>query len=129
MTRSMVTGRFAGDVVLLVVLASVVVLSVPRLRVYYNVTVVDVTVQRIGPDGRREQLNTPEQFAHFERGYTRGDRVPETVERAIDRYMAGLGAEAEAAGTRYEWTVRYSHNSTKLDRQHLVVREVGHAPQ
>ena len=87
---------------------------------------VDVAVERVMPDGQRQQLPTPAAFQHFEWGYTQVEHVPQRVERAIGRHMRDM-SEDDPPGTRYEWTVNYAHNSMTLDRQHVVVREVPHA--
>jgi len=104
-------------------IAALMVLCGHRLRVYHNVTVVEVTVLRILPDGTRQAVATPAPFERFESGYAPGHEVPQRIERAIERYMDDL-QQHDPPGTRYEWTVLYSADSTKLDRRHVVVREV-----
>ena len=54
-----VTASPARDLVIFMALFAVMLLLSERLRVYYAVTVVDVTVARILPNGRLETLPTP----------------------------------------------------------------------
>jgi hypothetical protein len=120
-----VTASRQADLVLLILLAGAMLFLAPRLRVYYFVTVVDVTMERILPDGRRESLPTPVTFEHIGQGYTSLSQVVPQVEGRVDLFMATLPPEsAGPAGTRYEWTVRYARNSMTLDRSALIVREV-----
>jgi hypothetical protein len=98
-----------------------------RLRVYYAVTVVDVTVARILPNGRLETLPTPRVLARPGGGYWSPARVVDLVKPQIDSYMRSSAWSAEAPGTRLVWTVRWARNSTHLDDEYQYIWEAGDA--
>jgi hypothetical protein len=103
-------------------LATVLVLGTsPFLAVYHRVTVMELRLVRLEPDGRRIPMPTPAW------GRGKGGRpaawpsAPRaalgTVERRMQRLIREDPAMAAAApGTRVELTVRYSENGTGLDR-------------
>jgi hypothetical protein len=106
-------------------------LCAPELRVYYQVTVVEVSVERVTPDGQRIELPTPPRFAQPGYGYWRGDVLMSRLEPRIRDYMRSSHWAREAQpGTRFVWTVRWSENSTRLDQVDRIVWEApdGDAP-
>lgn len=100
----------------------------PRLRVYYRVTVVDVSVERIDLDGTRHALATPGPLQRLGHGYWRSDEVEHGARKRIDRLMRDARFLRDAPpGTRFQWLVRWSENSARLDQRALIVRRVGDA--
>ena len=122
-----VTASPARDLVIFMALFAVMLLLSERLRVYYAVTVVDVTVARILPNGRLETLPTPLVFARPGEGYWRPEKVVDLVKPQIENYMRSSTWSSEAVGTRFEWTIRWARNSTRLDRQYRYVWKAGDA--
>lgn len=121
----LVTGSRRRDLLLLFSILSLMLLLSPRLRVYYQVTVVDVSVERISPDGRAVALATPRSLSHPGNGYWRGDSLMSRLEPRIRRYMERSDWSHDAtAGTRFVWTVRWSDDSTRLDQMERIVWEV-----
>lgn len=123
---SYVTGSRLGDLVVCGLLFVFVMVSAPALRVYYRVTVIDLTVVRIDPDGTRSPLPTPERVWDQRRRGRLAHQPPSTMlrllEQAIHRFVReDPSMAAVAAGTRFEWTVRYSENTPRLDRQAVIV--------
>ena len=98
----------------------------PNLRVYYRVTVVDLTVEQVDPDGTRRPMRPPETvWGPAPRGRLARQepaRMLRTLERSIDRFMReDPAAAALRPGIRLEWIVRYSENSPRLDRRAVIV--------
>src|SRR5207249_4422337 len=117
-----VTASPARDLVIFMALFAVMLLLSERLRVYYAVTVVDVTVARILPNGREETLPTPGVFARPGGGFWSPEKVVDLVKPQIENYMRSSAWSSEAAaGTRFEWTTRWARNSTRLDQQYRYI--------
>jgi hypothetical protein len=112
------------------VLLIVMVLLAQRLIVYHDVTVVDVVVTRVGPDGHRHVLATPAKFARPGSGTLAPESVADTLRPAIDAHMRGSQWARDAPpGTRFEWTIRWSRDSVRLDHEHRHVWEVPAGPR
>ncbi|HTL28004.1 MAG TPA: hypothetical protein VL282_02235, partial [Tepidisphaeraceae bacterium] len=102
-----ITGSRAVDLTIFLVMLGLMLAAAPRLRVYFQVTMVDVSVMRIAPDGSQLELATPTPFKHVGDGYWRGDVLMERLRPQIDSYMrTSQWMRDAAAGTRFEWTVR-----------------------
>jgi hypothetical protein len=92
-----------------------------RLIVYHAVTLVDVQLVRIAPDGTRASLSTPPALR------SRGGLLPPRalltrLRGAIRGYMRDAAPLASApVGTRYEWVVYYDSNTMTLGRRHTIV--------
>jgi hypothetical protein len=120
-----VSGSRRLDLLAFLLLACLVVgLSHWRMRVYHQITVWEVSLTRVAPDGTRHDLASPE---HLRRSSAAGN-VPSqalaSLEHGIRLYMQGGPATQHAdAGDRFEWRIRYSYNSTVLDQQRLLVFE------
>jgi hypothetical protein len=121
-----VSGSHRLDLLAFVLLACLVLaLSYGRLRVYYQVTVWDVTLTRVASDGRREALPTPERFRRSFLATEAPESAIAGLERAIGSYVrSGELSPSGPQGARYEWLIRYSHNNVSLDQQRLFVFDV-----
>jgi hypothetical protein len=122
-----VTGSRRLDLVLLAALAAVLLGSLPRLRVYYAVTLTEVHVVHVAPDGVRRELRTPEPFRQPRPGRMPPPALLAALEREIRAFMAGPEGRALAPGGRVDWIIRWAYNSTRLDRQETLSFEVGDA--
>jgi len=117
-----VTGRRHADW-LLCLLGAILITAAgaARLRVYYQVTVFEVSLERVSATGTRESVPLPDEFRRADAAAPPAVLL-NRLERQIDAYMAedppALGAEP---GARFEWTIRYSHNSGALDQQRVIV--------
>ena len=119
-----VTGSRRLDVGLFIFILLLIVLQSPRLRVYFGTTVVEVSIEEIQPNGARRPLNTPDTFMRLGAGYWKGDSLVERLTPLISAHMEQSDWVREAPpGTRYEWTVRSSEDSMKLDRVDRIVWE------
>jgi len=99
-----------------------------RLRVYYQVIVAEVTVEEIAPGGGRRALPTPSEFDHPGNGYWPGESLLPRLSPKIQAYMNGSEwAQRAEPGTRFEWTIRWANNSTRLDHVDRLVWEVPNA--
>jgi hypothetical protein len=118
---SPITGSRACDLLIALAILATMLLLTPRLRVYFNVTVVDVSLAQIAPDGRHISIPTPAEFEHIGDGYWPGDTLVSKLKPKIDTYMVrSTQANPVPAGTRFEWTVRWSENSRRLDHADLI---------
>jgi hypothetical protein len=93
-----------------------------RLRVYFQITVVEVSVTRFTPNGVKDVLPTPMQFRRMPIALSPPSNVLDLLDRRIRSYMhsSSLLSKAEP-GTRFEWQIRYAFNSTRLDRRRVLV--------
>jgi len=124
---ALVTGSRRSDRLLFFSVLGLLILFTPALRVYYQVTVAEVSVERVTPDGRRIALETPSQFERPGFGYWRGDVLMSRLEPRIREYMQRSAWAGDAQpGTRFVWTVRWSDDSTKLDQVDHVEWEAPH---
>ena len=123
----LVTGSRRSDRLLFFSVLCMLIVVSPRLRVYYQVTVVEVSVDRVTPEGQRVALETPSQFKRPGSGNWRGDTLMSRLEPSICQYMQRSDWARDALpGTRFVWTVRWSENSTKLDQVDSVEWEAPH---
>ena len=120
----LITRSRAGDLALAALIAAGMIALAPRLRVYFQVTMIDVSLERVAPDGKRTAIATPDQFEHLGDGYWPGDTVVAQVTPKIEAYMQKSGLDSDApTGTSFDWTIRWSENSTKLDHCEHIIRE------
>ena len=122
-------GSRRADLLAAGVLALLVLAGSPFVCVYHRVTLMDVSVVRIEPGGRRTAVSTPSRLGHRRAGPWAVPRGPAAALRALEarihRLMRAEPAMATApAGTRFEWTIRYSGNSTRLDRTAVYLSSV-----
>src|SRR5687768_13806526 len=83
----LVTGSRRSDRLLFFSVLGVLIVLSPALRVYYQVTVAEVSVDRVPPDGRRVALETPPPFKQPGIGNWRGDVLISRLEPQIRQYM------------------------------------------
>jgi hypothetical protein len=107
-------------------LTLLVVLLAPTVRVYSRVTVAEVTLTRIDPDGTRQALPVPAEVWGDGRRRIAARQRPaamlQSQEALIRRFMAtDPRPAASPPGTRFEWRIRYAENSTRLDRAVVIV--------
>jgi hypothetical protein len=119
--RTFVTGSRRGDLLVFTLLTCLVIATGYRLRAYFQVTVVDVSVVRVSPDGTRQTLPTPEQFRRTGLAAKPSAAISK-LERRIEKYMKNYPRLLQDKPVdRYEWIIRYSFNTTLLDREHVIV--------
>jgi hypothetical protein len=119
-----ITGSRAPDLCIVALIAGTMLILAPRLRVYYQVTMVDVTVQRIAADGTRGDRPTPVEFKHVGDGYWSPETVVSQLRPKIEAYMsASPPAMNVTPGTQFDWTIRWSENSLALDHVEHVLWE------
>jgi hypothetical protein len=121
--QTFVTMSRRGDLILFFfLLACMLVLTSYRLRVYFQITVLEVSVTRFAPSGVKEVLPTPRQFQRMPIAVNPPQVVLEMLERRIREYMysSSLLSKAEP-GTRFEWQIHYALNSVRLDKHRVLV--------
>jgi hypothetical protein len=119
-------GSRRRDLLAAVVATLLVLAGSPFLRVYHRITLVDVSVVRIEPDGRRIPMPTPSSLWNRGARSLVAQRSVRAAVRAADlriqQVMRSDPAIAAAPpGTRFEWVIRYSENSARLDRSAVHV--------
>ncbi len=120
--RTFVIGSRRRDYLLFLLLACFVVITSYRLRVYFRVTVAEVSVVRVASDGTRQTLPTPEQCSRLWSATLPSPVFLERLEHCIRMYMhESLLLRQAESGTRFEWVIRYAYNSTRLDQQRVIV--------
>lgn len=119
-----VTGSRYVDVSIAAGITALMLLLAPRLRVYYQVTLVDVSIERVMADGSRSTVATPDEFKHVGKGYWPGETLVKRLQPKINDYMSGSGLAATAApGAHFEWTIRWSDDSLAMDHADRIVWE------
>ena len=115
-----VSGSRRVDLVMFAMLAVVAILGSWRMRVYFRVTVAEVTATRIEADGSRHPIELPKDFARgIVATYSQADYLNELTSRI--RHFTN----AEAPTSSIEWKLRYSYDSSRLDRERvLMLREM-----
>ncbi len=114
-------GSRRADLLATGVLALLVLAGSPFVCVYHRITLLDVSVVSIAPDGRRTAMPVPPSLGHRRARPWAVQQGPAAAVRALEARIRRL-TRAEPAmatappGTRFEWTIRYSENSTRLDR-------------
>lgn len=123
-------GSRRGDLLAVGVLALLVLVGSPFVSVYHRVTLLDLSVVRIEPDGRRTVMSIPPSLWHRRPARPWAvQREPTAAVRALEARIRRLTRADPAMatappGTRFEWTIRYSENSTRLDRTAVCVSSV-----
>ena len=92
------------------------------LRVYYRITVYEIELVRVAPDGSRTLLETPESIHALQLWHL----PPESVLAHLEEHFSDLAAGNRwrvdlLTGHRLEWTVRYSFNSAAMDRRRVLL--------
>lgn len=90
------------------------------MRVYYRITVFEIEVVEVAADGSRAPLATPESIARLRLWHL---SPPELLD-ALDSQLQILSEsepwrQAILNGSYFEWTVRYSFNSPRLDQRRI----------
>lgn len=119
-------GSRKVDFLLFISILLLMIVLAPRLRVYYSVTVYDISITEIQPDGTRKELPAPAELKRLGNGYWKGESLVKRLSPRISEYMQQSDwPTAAPAGTRYEWDLRWSDESTTLDHADRIVWEAG----
>lgn len=120
------TKRRGGDLLTMGAVLALILVSAPALAVYSRVTVYDVRVVNVDAAGTRTVIATPRALSRPSRlALAAPDDVVAELERRIDRAMRTDSPFSSATGARYEWTIRWSKNSPRLDRSKVLTRQGG----
>lgn len=93
----------------------VMIVTTPRLRVYYRINAIKVQATQTLPDNSSIPVTLPKQFHRSGRaGGTMSDQLDRT-ERRIQKYC-----DAHPEARAYKWTIHYSHNSSQLHLERNV---------
>jgi len=122
--RIIVTNSKKVDLALLLVLFLVLLVGTPFLKVYYSIVVTDIKVIHTLPDGSRKHLPSPTVFKKNWLAGKSPDFVLEDLENRIGIYTKSSGWYLfhlyKTPNAKIEWIIKYSHNSTKLDRVKVI---------
>ena len=123
-TSEFVTRSRRRENMLFFSILGLMILISPALRVYYWVNVVEVSVERVMPDGQRAALTTPPELAKPGDGDWSGGVLMARLKPRIRDYMnTSDWARGAPPGTRFDWEVRWSQNLSRLDHVDHVVWE------
>ena len=124
--RRYATKRRGVDVLAMGAVLAVILVGAPALPVYSRVTVYDVRVVRVDAAGVRTVIPTPRALSRPSRlALGKPDDVVAELERRIERSMRADAPFSSATGASYEWTIRWSKNSARLDRSKILTRPGG----
>lgn len=119
-TRSRNLDLLAAGAVLVLILV-----NAPAMVVYSHVTAFDVRVVRIDATGNRAEIPTPGPL--LRRSHLALDdpgHVVAVLERRINAVMRADPAFSSTDAT-YEWTIRWSRDSARLDQRKVFIRQGG----
>ena len=85
------------------------------MRVYFRVTVAEVSAARIEADGSRHPIELP---ANFARGVS-ATFAPADYMNELTFRMRHF-TEHESSAAHIQWKVRYSYDSSRLDRERVL---------
>lgn len=118
------TGSKPLDLAVFGALVLLLLVSTPRLRVYHRITVMEVRVERVYPDGTTHAIATPNAVGTRRLALTTPDAALPRLSDQIRQYMRTSPMMREAVpGERVRWTIRYAYNSPQLDREAEIVVE------
>jgi hypothetical protein len=116
------TGSKTLDLVTFGLLLLLLLVSAARLRVYHRITVMDIRVERLDPDGSTHAMDTPREVGARRLSSTTPDVALSHVSDLIRRQQPDrLVARGATAGTRFRWTIRYGWNSPRLSHATEIV--------
>jgi hypothetical protein len=109
--RATITGSRVADSTVFLMLATLAAVGSWRLRVYFRVTVAEVRATRTDTNGSSHEIELPLNFVR-----TRAATYPpEVLLNDLAARMESFTRD-EAPASRTQWTVRYSYDSSRLDR-------------
>ncbi len=114
-TSLTVSGSRRIDLAMFALLAIVAIIGSWRMRVYFRVNVAEVSATRIEADGTRHPIELPQNFA---RGLS-ATFAPVDCANELTFRMRRF-TEHEASTAHIEWRVRYSYDSSRLDRERVL---------
>jgi hypothetical protein len=119
--KTYLTGSRKTDFIMFSILACLLLISSYRIRAYYQVTVADVNLVRINPDGERIDIPT----TNFIRLFALASRPPEVLWDSLQSILESftgnyMRSDEVKAGTQFNWIIRYSYNSTKLQDERII---------
>lgn len=119
------TKRRGFDLLAMGAVLAVILVSAPALPVYSRVTVYDVRVVRVDAAGARAVIPTPRPLSRPSRlDLGKPDGVVAELERRIKHSMR-TDSPFSSPGASYEWTIRWSQDSARLDRSKVLTRPGG----
>lgn len=119
------TKRRGLDLLAIGAVLAVILVSALALPVYYRVTVYDVRVVRVDAAGARAVIPTPSALSRPSRlALGKPEGVVAELERRIEHSMR-TDTPFSSPGASYEWTIRWSQNSARLDRSKVLTRPGG----
>lgn len=122
-----VTGSRRADAAIMAMIALAMIALAGRLGVYYRATVIDVTIERVDPDGTVTSFPTPDKFKQLGSGNWPVDEIRRRLRPMVNDHMReSTFAENAPPGSRFVWTVRYSQNHTRLDQELQLIWEPPH---
>ena len=124
--RPYITGSKKTDIIAFIVLVCLILVTSYRIRVYYRVTVAEVQLVRVNPDGEVIWVPTD----NIVRLFALASRPPKVIWDSLDyitelyvrNYLKFYKVEP---GTQFKWTITYSHNSTVLEDKRIISFEIG----
>ncbi len=90
------------------------------MRVYYRITVYEIEVVEVAADGSRTLLPTPESISRLRLWHLSAPELLDALDSQLQLLQLGEPwREAILNGSHFEWTVRYSFNSPRLDQRRV----------
>jgi hypothetical protein len=109
--RNTITGSRAADIALFLMLAAAATVGSWRVRVYFRVTVAEVQATRIDADSSRHEIEVPADFVRTLAAVYRTEVLMNELASRMELFSRRV-----APASRMQWTVRYSYDSSRLDK-------------
>lgn len=121
-----ITGSKKTDIIAFIVLVCLILVTSYRIRVYYQVTVAEVKLVRVNPDGKVIGIPTK----NIVRLFALASSPPKVIWKSLDyiteSYVKNyLKSNTVEPGTQFNWTITYSHNSTVFEDRRIISFEIG----
>lgn len=118
------TSSVRLDLVLIVSFLISLISTSYFLRVYYHVTVTDIEIVYISPEGAVMDLRTPTVFKKNGLASSSPDKMLENLEEGINKYMQTSGWYFnylyKKPKARIDWTINYSYSSADKKRKKII---------
>lgn len=107
---------------LFAVVAALITATTLRHKVYHRVTVTDVRLAILTPDGYRRPVPTPAAITHPWNLSAPGPvvkRIESQIHAFDENWEPGLRSMPH--GSRLEWTIRYGYDRRTPDRERVII--------
>ncbi len=121
-----ITGSKKTDIIAFIVLVCLILVTSYGIRAYYQVTVAEVKLVRVNPDGKVIGIPTKNIVRLFGLASSPPKVIWKSLDYITESYVKNyLKSNTVEPGTQFNWTITYSHNSTVFEDRRIISFEIG----